>query len=252
MATASTSALDQWVKSMANYNNNVSQTGDRLTKANDLYNNLKTQINNDTANINTQYSNVGDRVRDQLAGMGQATDQLKLGQADIRQGYDTLYSDVISGLQGAGNSYRQQITDKYAQERGRASQGLINSGLGNSTVRAAMDRGLMFDEQKARIALEDQLADRMAGYQSQLGLARLNYGDKANQDLLGQQNLQATSLADADMKLGQQRLGYLNQASQQEQQARLAQAGMWGGLAQVQQQQNPMGGLGSLMGMLGF
>jgi hypothetical protein len=139
--------------------------------------------------LNTQnYNNI-------LAGY-QGLGQSQVGaQNQISQGYNTLTNQVMGDIQGIDASQRQALTDQYAQNSGNAAQGLINSGLGNTTVANSVQRGQQLDYQKANVALSNQMAQLTAGYQSSLGLAGLNYQNQAN--------MQNTAL-------GSQQLGFMN------------------------------------------
>ncbi len=119
-------------------------------------------------------------------------------QAGISAGYGALQGQVANTLGYGGTPWgvaapaAQAIGDVYAAQQGRASQGLINSGLGNTTVMQSVQRGIGLDAAKAYGGLGAQLAQTYAGYQSQLGLAGLNYQNQANQQnqALQQQQLQ--------------------------------------------------------------
>lgn len=117
-----------------------------------------------------------------LQGYRQAALGQMGGQAAIGKGYKQLLSDVMGQLKGQGRSGRQDITDQYAAAQGAAQQQLVGSGLGNSTVTSNVARGLTYDEAKANNQLTEQLANMMAGYQSNLGQARLNFKAKALND----------------------------------------------------------------------
>jgi hypothetical protein len=125
-----------------------------------------------------------------LQGYQQTLRDQQAAQQPILQGYRDLQSQVAGTIQGVDQSQRQAIADTYAQQRGQASQSLISRGLGNTTVQDAVNRGLTLDEQKAGVALSNQMAQLQAGYQSQLGGAALNYQNQAamqNTALAGQQ-----------------------------------------------------------------
>jgi len=120
----------------------------------------------------TNYNNI-------LAGYQQTMATQVSAQDAVKQGYTDLANNVLAGIQGVGDSQRQAIRDAYAQQAGRATQGLTSAGLGNTTVAASVQRGLVADREKANVNLANQLAQLSAGYQSQLGLAGLGYTGNA-------------------------------------------------------------------------
>lgn len=130
-----------------------------------------------------------------LAGFQQTMGAQNQAQNQIQAGYGRLQGDVLAGIQGIGASQGQAIKDAYAQQSGAQAQNLVARGLGNTTVANSVQRGLTLDKQKADIALANQIAGLTAGYQSNLGLAGLNFGNQAN--------MQNTALAN-------QQLGWMN------------------------------------------
>lgn len=135
-----------------------------------------------------------------LQGYQQTAANQTNAQQAIGSGYNQLYNNVLGGIQGIGQSQSQAIADVYAQQSGGLAQQLTNSGLGNTTVAAQMQRGPQLDAQKAQVALANQMAQLTAGYQSNLGMAGLNQQNTAN--------MQNTALA------GQQ-LGWMNSVQAQ-------------------------------------
>lgn len=114
-----------------------------------------------------------------LQGYQQTVANQLAAQQNVQAGYGQLSTNVLSTIQGIDASQRQAIADSYAAQAGQANQGLINRGLGNTTVRDSVQRGLSLDNAKANIALTNQTQQLTAGYQSQLGLAGLSYGGQA-------------------------------------------------------------------------
>lgn len=122
--------------------------------------------NNALAQNAAMYENV-------LKGYQQTIGNQVTAQDAIGKGYTDLYNQVLGGISGIEASQKQQIADTYAMDTGRATQSLIDRGLGNTTVSDSVRRGLRADEQKAQTGLANQIAALNAGYQSQLGLAGL-------------------------------------------------------------------------------
>lgn len=130
-----------------------------------------------------------------INGYNQLAGQQLNNQNAITQGYNTLTSQVMGGLEGSANAQRQLIDRQYTQQAGQASQQLTNSGLNNSTVVQSLQRGITFDQQLAQTNLANQFAQLQAQYQTQLGLSGLGYQDQANQQ---------------QMQLGVQQLNWMN------------------------------------------
>lgn len=140
-----------------------------------------------------------------------AMGQQQAAQQTIGGGYNQLQNNVLGTIQGIGKSQSQAIADVYGQQSGALAQQLVNRGLGNTTVQGSMQRGLDLDQQKAQIALANQLAQLSAGYQSQLGLSGLNYQNQAAMQNSAQQNMMAQTQAG----LGEAGLNYANLANMQ-------------------------------------
>lgn len=101
----------------------------------------------------------------------------------INTGYGNLNAQVQAGLAGTGRAQQQAIDEQYARARGDMRQSMASRGLGNTTVRDSMDRGLLADKMKAEIALSDAQARQSAGYTAQLGSQGLNaYGQAMGLD----------------------------------------------------------------------
>jgi len=130
-----------------------------------------------------QYGNI-------LQGYQQTLGNQVNAQQALQGGYTGLYNNVMGTIQGIGASQSQNIQDVYAQQQGQMQNSMINRGLGNTTVMDSAQRGLTADQTKAQTALANQMAQLTAGYQSNLGLAGLNYGNQANMQNSAQANQQ--------------------------------------------------------------
>lgn len=111
----------------------------------------------------------------------QSVSQAQDSYANVMAGYGALKGQIASTLGYGGTPWgvaapaAQAIADVYAQQQGRTAQGLINSGLGNSTILGSMQQGNALSAGKAYASLGAQLAQTYAGYQGQVGLAQLGY-----------------------------------------------------------------------------
>jgi hypothetical protein len=131
----------------------------------------------------TQYQNI-------LQGYQQTAQRQQADQNSILQRFDNLGGQVMNTIQGVDQSQLQAIQNTYAQQQGQTAQGLINSGLGNTTVLGGMQQGNTTAEAQAETAVRNQFAQLEAGYQSQLGSQAANYANQAtlqNTALAGQQ-----------------------------------------------------------------
>jgi hypothetical protein len=142
----------------------------------------------DLASLGTHYANAynsalavnSSNYTNILAGYQQTRAQQVAAQDAIAGGYTGLYNDVIGQLGQQGAGQRAMINRDYAAQLGRQSQQLIDRGLGNSTIQSSVERGLEFDRALAGNQLNEQVARQYADYASRLGLAGLDYRDRAN------------------------------------------------------------------------
>lgn len=117
---------------------------------------------------------------------------LNTTQQGITQGYNQLSQDVLGTIKGICQSQMQAVQCSFTKANAATQQQLINSGLGNSTVLQSAQRGNQMQEALAQTAVKNQFAQLYAGYQSNLGLAGLNYQNQAaqQQTALGQGELE--------------------------------------------------------------
>jgi len=103
-------------------------------------------------------------------------------------GYNTLMGQIGQTLgQGGGwgvaTPAAQQIAQAYAQARGSTTQALTNAGLGNtSAVTAAQNQNALMAAQSYG-NLGALLADKFAGYQSNIGLQSLQAQNQSWQNI---------------------------------------------------------------------
>lgn len=119
------------------------------------------------------------------AGYQQTAQNQFAGQQATQAGYGNLSNAVLGGIAGIGSDQLALINRNYAGQAGSADQNLINSGLGNSTVRSSVQRGIGLDQSLAQNNLANSIAQTKAGYQSNIGLAGLNYQGQSVRDNTG-------------------------------------------------------------------
>ncbi len=91
----------------------------------------------------------------------------------VLQGYSTAADTAVAGLAGSNQAAKQNIYDQYVGASGKASQDLVSRGLGNSTIRSSVQRGLLQSKWKSDLASDNALAQQISGIRSQYGLAAL-------------------------------------------------------------------------------
>lgn len=172
-------------------------------------------------------------------GYGAALQGAQQQYGSILSGYQALQSGVAQQLQGQLNVQKQGIADQYAQERGAATQGLTNRGLGNSTVTSAVNRGLTYDQAKATNAAAAQFGAQNAQYQANIGLQGLQAQQRGNEFSTSN----ATNIAQGNQRAGLQMMGLQLDAQKAaaQNQFQYAQLGQQGAIARMnaglQQQQ---------------
>jgi hypothetical protein len=93
------------------------------------------------------------------------------------------FADTFDQMyQGYGDSQRQELDRARLQQLAQARGNLGRRGLGNTTIADSLNRGVEFDAQRSRSALEDQLTQnrinlnaQSLGRENQLTGQRLNF-----------------------------------------------------------------------------
>lgn len=129
------------------------------------------------------------------AGYAQVMATQRADAANVTAGYNRLLGSVLGRLTDADAAERQRLQDTYTMASGREAQDLTNRGLGNTTVSSSVQRGLLADYAKGGVDIGAQFGQLKASYESQLGLAGLNWQGQAAQQYaaLGSQQLQTAA-----------------------------------------------------------
>src|ERR1700677_3479531 len=141
--------------------------------------------------FNTYYNNAMTSYNNTIAGYNSLAQQQAGAIAPITQGYSNLYNQVLGTICGIQQSQLQAVQCQFTKASAQSQQQLIGAGLGNSTVLQSAQRGNVAQEAQAQTQVQDQFAQLKAAYQSQLGLAGLNWQQQvlAQQTALGVQQL---------------------------------------------------------------
>ncbi len=91
------------------------------------------------------------------------------------------YGAAEAQMNMVGNAAHQRISEGATQQFAQADQDLMNRGLGNTTIRSSVQRGIGMDEQRAMNELDEGLAaqrsgllERRAGQEFQSGVNEID------------------------------------------------------------------------------
>lgn len=91
-------------------------------------------------------------------------------------GAQGTYGEAMNLIDQIGASARTEIQDQAARAQASGAQDLVSRGLGNTTIRSAMQRGIMADTQRALGAQAEREAGQKAGLLTQRAGAELDVG----------------------------------------------------------------------------
>ncbi len=155
--------------------------------ANDIYNQLLGLNQQNYQNILGAYQGAQANMNQQLGGIYSGFDSL-LGKVENTLGMGAALGQ--NGNWGVAGPAALAIRDSFERARGETDQGLINAGLGSTTLRGNLQNQNAMQAGQAYGNLGAQLAQSLAGYQSSLGLAGL----QARQAGLGMQNQMSAAM----------------------------------------------------------
>lgn len=158
------------------------------------------------------YQSMADMTRGDYGG---AMDLLGQGYKDLSQqtvnGYGNLYNQAEAQTEGLGKAEQQQLENQYAQAGAQQQQGLINRGLGNTTVQNAVDQGLTGSKALAQQNLNQQIANQKLGVLQQFGAPVVAAGQNIGQNQINQRLATQLAGAQAQQGYGTQYLGQVGQ-----------------------------------------
>lgn len=103
-------------------------------------------------------------------------------------GSEGLYSQAQSMMQGIGQSARQRVLQDHVRNIARSEQDLISRGLGNTTVRESVRRGIGEDAERAMQQIDESVATQQAGFlQNQAG-AQMQFGNMMADAILSRED----------------------------------------------------------------
>jgi hypothetical protein len=149
------------------------------------------------------YATLAGQVQGRLDPMGAAATRYGQDSADIRQGHGRLAAQVMGAIESVGDSQRTDIEDAYSRALGNTRSSMASRGLGNTTVRDAVERGNLFDRTRSMVDLSDRLAGQRAAYGTQLGLAGLGFRERSTGRQADLANQEAMARAGYESSIGQ-------------------------------------------------
>jgi len=130
----------------------------------------------------------------------------------LQANYDPIAADAVATrernmgrIDQYGNSMRSDLDIKAQQMMAAAQQSAIQRGLGNTTITNSLQRGAAFDNNRQKLALEDQLLQNRIATDSSLSGAYQNVLQNRAQALGSQFNQNISN----ENQLTGQRLGYI-------------------------------------------
>ena len=87
---------------------------------------------------------------------------------EILGGFNTLYSDTMSGLEGMGEAARKDVNSSYNKAFSQSMQGLVNSGMANSTVVPSVTLTNARQRNDAVNSLNEMLRRERLGYMNNI------------------------------------------------------------------------------------
>jgi hypothetical protein len=90
----------------------------------------------------------------------------------------------MGGLEGLGESAKEDIRRSYAISGAAGAQALIDSGLHSTTISPSVSRQNQSAEARALASLDEQLRRERLGYLTTLGSQRVGYSTGMTKEML--------------------------------------------------------------------
>jgi hypothetical protein len=96
----------------------------------------------------------------------------------ILGGYDTLYNNTMTGLEGMGDAARKDVNTGYNRAFSQSMQGLVNSGMANSTILPSVSLNNAGQRTNALNSLNEMLRREKLGYMNNISNNKLNFMER--------------------------------------------------------------------------
>src|SRR6185295_13911641 len=115
------------------------QSANALGGLSGLFGNQQNAFANNANGVQQGFQNLG---ATQAQGYNDLVNKLSQGQQGISKGYGDVTNAVMNNLNLYGQQQAQQIAQNAQNQVANANQGLVNRGLGNTTIANSVDSGI--------------------------------------------------------------------------------------------------------------
>ena len=98
--------------------------------------------------------------------------------SQILGGYESLYNDTMTGLEGMGDAARKDVNSGYNKAFSQSMQGLVNSGMANSTILPSVSLNNARQRTDALNSLNETLRREKLGYMNNITNNKLQFMER--------------------------------------------------------------------------
>ena len=96
----------------------------------------------------------------------------------ILGGFDSLYADTMSGLDGMGDAARKDVNSSYNKALSQSMQGLVNAGMANSTIVPSVNLTNARQRTNSVNSLNEMLRRERLGYMNNITNNKLGFMER--------------------------------------------------------------------------
>lgn len=141
-----------------------------------LFGKQQDQFANTAGNVNQGYQQLQGQ---QGNGFNDLINSLSKGYQGVGQGYDNVSQQIMNNLSLLGSTQQQDINQAYQQQGAKAQQDLVDRGLGNTTIKQSVDRGIGLDRQRALMGNAANTQQMVNSALMQTAYPQLQFGERA-------------------------------------------------------------------------
>jgi hypothetical protein len=113
-----------------------------------------------------------------VGGLNNAFSEWASNSANVGRGYDNLNSDLQNRIAQLGQTQTTDINAAAQQLAAKQNQDLVNRGLGNTTVRSSVGRGVEYDRMREMQAMKEGLLNQANQADLSTRLPELGFGQQ--------------------------------------------------------------------------